>query len=111
MTGVKCVRCPHRAVQRHHVIYGQELRRHGGPALLRDDRGRVPICKRCHERHHQRVDPLPAWVLPDEVFEFTLEVLGAGPGFEYLRRRYGGDDPRLESLRLEADGQTTPQTA
>ena len=30
--------------------------------------------------------------------EFAREVLGAGPAYEYLRRRYAGQDPRLDAL-------------
>lgn len=98
--GTRCVGCSLRAVQRHHAVYEQEVRREGGS--VKDDRNLVPVCKRCHERHHQRVVPLESYRLPDAVFEFARELLGAGAAYEYLRRRYAGSDPRLESLLLEA---------
>jgi hypothetical protein len=39
-------------------------------------------------------------MLPDSVFEFAAEVLGAGYGYEYLRRRYDGHDVRHERMLL-----------
>jgi hypothetical protein len=42
---------------------------------------------------------------PDSVYEFAEETLGAGPAYEYLRRRYAGPDARLDGLlvRYTAD--------
>jgi hypothetical protein len=96
--GVKCAAgCGRRGVQQHHAVYEQEIRRRGG--RLRDPRVLVPLCVRCHERHHSRVAPLPLWRLPDGVFEFAVELLGAGGAHEYLARRYAGGDPRHDALR------------
>ncbi len=108
---MRCVcGCGRRGRQRHHVVYCQELRRvarqvAGGPPnvalemeLERDARNLVWVAVDCHAGHHARSAQLPLRVLPDSVFEFAAEVLGAGPAYEYLRRRYAGEDPRLEAL-------------
>jgi hypothetical protein len=92
--------CGQRGVQKHHVIYEQHLRPLTRPearrTLLRDSRNLV---------HHQRGRPFTLAALPDTVYEFAEEVLGAGPAYEYLRRRYAGPDARLDGLlvRCEAD--------
>lgn len=90
-------RCTARAVHRHHVVYEQHVERAGGD--LRDPRNLVGLCVRCHlGGQHQRQAPLPIAVLPDAVFEFAVELLGAGAAFEYLARRYAGRDPRHDAL-------------
>jgi hypothetical protein len=114
-------KCSARATARHHVVYKQELKRRwvsdirqwiDDPAVVRvpwrklrdlydDERNLVPVCNRCHARTHSGVARLPLWVLPDSVYEFALELLGPGPAYEWLRRRYDGGDPRLDAL-LEA---------
>jgi hypothetical protein len=63
-----------------------------------DLRNLVDVAHDCHGAHHARARPLPLWRLPDSVFEFARELLGAGKAYEYLRRRYCGADPRLEAL-------------
>lgn len=88
--------CGNRAVHRHHVVYVQELRRAGGSP--RDRRNLVLVAHDCHGGHHNRSHPYALRVLPDSVFEFAAEVLGPGPAFEYLKRRYSGDDVRLDAL-------------
>ena len=107
---MNCVACPAPAVQRHHVVYEQELRRlwrhaerrglpiHSLAALTSDARNIVPVCMRCHARHHSAFKPLPLRALPDSVFEFAADVLGAEPAYEYLRRRYENPDSRLGAL-------------
>lgn len=101
----ECVMCGLPSVQDHHVVYVQELRRVRSEApktaLREDDRNLVPVCLGCHAQHHNRAAPFPLSILPDSVFEFAREVLGVGPAYEYLRRRYIGEDPRLMEL-LEA---------
>lgn len=99
----------------HHVVYQQHIKkllleRHRernvpGPLdlvleerLLNDKRNLVPISRKCHAAHHNASKRLPLRVLPDSVFEFARELLGAGAAFEYLRRRYAGNDPRLDAL-------------
>jgi hypothetical protein len=112
MTDAPCINCGHRAVQLHHVVYEQELmrryaqgRHRDGPtrsSLRKDQRNLVPVCKRCHERHHSRFSPLFLLQLPDSVFEFATEVMGPGAAYEYLSRRYRGTDPRLSALLEES---------
>lgn len=87
----------------HHVVYQQELRRIGREPgrdliLCADRRNMVPVGASCHAKHHSRQKPYVLRRLPDSVFEFAREVLGGGPAYEYLRRRYVGEDPRLEAL-------------
>lgn len=88
----------------HHVVYQQELRwvakrlRVAARGLLDDPRNLVPITFDCHGRHHSGARRFELARLPDSVFEFAAEVLGVGPGYEYLRRRYAGEDPRLDAL-------------
>jgi hypothetical protein len=89
-------KCHARAVHHHHVLYRQIIRRHHGDET--DERNLIPLCFRCHERHHNRVAPLPLWALPDSVYEFAAELLGHGPAYEELRRRYRDGDPRLDAL-------------
>jgi hypothetical protein len=104
-------------VQLHHVVYQQELRniaRGFDPdafvremhlkALRGDRRNLVPVGPLCHAAHHNRSRPLRLSQMPDSVFEFAVEHLGAGPAYEYLRRRYAGNDARLEAL-LSAHGE------
>lgn len=88
-----CVLCGRRAVHMHHVVYQQFIRGHE-----KDDRNMVPVCFRCHERHHSRTCVFSLGLLPDSVFEFAAEVLGPGPAYERLRRTYRGEDRRLTAL-------------
>lgn len=98
-------------MQLHHAVYRQELRRiarertAAGPPdvaweliLVTDRRNLVPLGPKCHAAHHGRSRPLPMHRLPDSVFEFAGEVLGAERAYEYLRRRYAGGDPRHDAL-------------
>jgi hypothetical protein len=78
----------------HHVVYQQHI----GVALRGDSRNMVPVAAGCHAKHHSRQAPYELRLLPDSAFEFALEVLGPGPAYEYLRRRYAGEDGRLEAL-------------
>lgn len=89
--------CRRRAAHAHHVVYRQELRWHRGDPD--DDRNLVPLCLACHGAHHNRQAPLPLRVLPDGAFAFAEDLLGAGAAYEYLRRRYAGEDMRLDALR------------
>ena len=91
-----CVLCGRRAVHMHHCVYEQHCRGHE-----KDERNLVPVCQRCHERHHQRVLVFSLGLLPDSVFEFAEEVLGWGPAYEYFRRYYRGEDRRLVALLKE----------
>lgn len=92
--------CGAKAVHAHHAVVESLVKRHGGD--LRDGRNLVPLAVRCHLNHHARARPLPLAVLPDSVFEFARELLGAGPAWSYLGRVYTGRDPRLDALLEEA---------
>lgn len=102
MSSRRCVcGCGRRGVQKHHVVYVQELRRAGPDrfeVLRVDPRNLVPVAPGCHAAHHARSVAFPVRVLPDSVFEFAAELLGGPAAFEYLSRRYRGGDPRLEAL-------------
>lgn len=91
--------CEQRSVHRHHVVTRQAMRSKN--ARLDDPRNLVDVDFRCHWAHHNRSRPYALAMLPDSVFEFARETLGAGPAYEYLRRYYAGDDARLDAL-LEA---------
>lgn len=95
MSRGRCVACNGRGVHRHHVIYAQAVEREGGNVA--DDRNLVWVCFTCHGNHHGRSKPLDLGMLPDSVFEFAGQLLGPA-GFDYLRRRYVGEDARLEAL-------------
>lgn len=86
--------------QAHHVVYQQRVRSAGGdPGDLRN---LILVGDDEHERHHNRSRPFPLTRLPDSAFEFAAELLGRGSAYNYLRRRYAGDDPRLANLLLES---------
>jgi hypothetical protein len=90
------------------VIYAQHLVREAQTTAqarqwVKDERNLVPIALWCHSRHHSRQEPLRADLLPDSVYEFAEETLGAGPAYVWLRRRYRGEDVRLNGLLERAD--------
>lgn len=87
--------CGQRAVHRHHAVYKQAVEREGGD--VDDDRNFVWVAFVCHGNHHGRSRPYELAMLPDSVYEFAGELLGAF-GHDYLRRRYAGEDARLEAL-------------
>lgn len=95
MTGACICGCGKKGQQLHHAIYAQEARRYGAE---RDPRNLVPVTRRCHEKHHTRTRPFDLSMLPDSVYEFAAEVMGDGPAFVYLSRRYRGGDDRLDAL-------------
>lgn len=80
----------------HHCFYKQMLRREGGD--IWDPRNRFVLCRDCHKEHHGRRMPIALTSLPDSVYEFGVELLGPGAAYEYLRKRYRGQDPRLDAL-------------
>lgn len=90
--------CGRQAAHLHHVVYQQHI-----DVVARDDpRNLVPVAFTCHGAHHGRSRPLSLHMLPASAFAFASEQLGAGYAYEYLRRRYSGDDLRLERLLEEA---------
>lgn len=105
-----------KGLHRHHCVTQQRLRqvarertRVAGDrvlheaALVTDPRNIVLVAFRCHQAHHAAGPKLALSVLPDSVFEFAADVLGAGPAYEYLARHYHGGDPRLDALLEVAD--------
>lgn len=98
--------CGRRDGHDHHVVYRQELKHHATREqsfrrLETDRRNMVRVAFDCHGAHHMGARRLRLSVLPDPVFEFAGELLGAGAAYEYLRRRYAGDDSRLDALLAE----------
>lgn len=81
----------------HHIVYRQHVEREGGDAW--DLRNALTICSVCHASHHAHGRLLiPLLALPDAAYGFAVDLLGAEAAFMYLRRRYGGEDPRLGAL-------------
>lgn len=104
--------CKQPASKPHHVIYQQELRRIARTsvldqpgnaealmyALVKDWRNLVPVAVACHARHHSGIVRYELERLPDSVYGFAVEVMGAGRAYEFLNRRYAGTDWRLDAL-------------
>ena len=94
----RCELCKLRAAkQGHHVVYKQELRKRHWP--LYDLRDQMALCDQCHGDHHSANGKIPLSALSDRALDFAFGLLGAH-AFDYLHRRYSGDDPRLKQ-RLE----------
>lgn len=86
----------------HHVVYRQEVERVGGEVW--DPRNSLTLCDGCHSSHHRRGSRIvPLSVLRDENYEYAAELLGREAAYEYLRRRYVGEDPRLNALLYPED--------
>lgn len=94
-----CRRCPTRLgrVDLHHVVYEQHVRRAGGDVY--DPRNGLTLCGVCHATHHGQLDrgKVALSVLRDENYDFAFELLGPA-AYDYLRRHYSGEDPRLDAL-------------
>lgn len=97
----ECI-CGQPAVQFHHVVYQQHVRRafrgqHPSNTtpeyaecikkLLSDRRNMLPLCYDCHRRHHNRVAPISRSDLPDAAVLYAEELLGDYAD-DYLRRYY-----------------------
>jgi hypothetical protein len=102
--------CCDRAVHLHHICYAAELTKihrtciRDGKAtrplkvLLADERNLAAAAFICHGSHHAASQRYRLWMLPDSAFEFAAEVMGAERAHDWLARRYGGEDPRLDAL-------------
>jgi hypothetical protein len=79
----------------HHAgVEKQELKRRGIP--LWDPDNALRLCVICHWRHHYEPGfRLPLSVLREENIRFAFGVLDAG-AYDYLSRRYRGQDSRIE---------------
>lgn len=78
----------------HHVVYQQELSRLGVGLWHPDNALRVLIL--VHGRHHNAFERIPLLKLRDENIAYAFSIMGARAD-NWLRRRYSGDDARLES--------------
>jgi hypothetical protein len=88
----------------HHVIEKQELERRG--LWKWDPRGALRLCKGalgCHDQHTYKGgdDRVPLAKLTTENVDYAFEVLGAF-AYDYLKRRYSGEDSRVERRLEEA---------
>lgn len=93
--------CRERARDPHHVVYRNKLEKVGQPQWDPDDG--LPLCRPCHHAHHYAPGgELPLTCLGDENIAFAFRTLGAH-AFDYLRRRYAGHDPRLDSHLAAAE--------
>lgn len=86
--------CNARAVHRHHVVFRQHVLRAGGDR--HDPANMATLCLEHHVSVHARQD-LPMVALSDAAIRFATDLLG--PAAEsYIRRRYSGDDPRVDAI-------------
>jgi hypothetical protein len=95
----------------HHVVYEQHVRANGGDPY--DPDNSLTLCVRCHASHHKSSvnrEHLPLAVLRDENFDYAARLYGTLAAFDYLRRRYAGEDERLKVL-LEVAVRPTPSAA
>lgn len=91
--------CGGRAIHQHHVVYRRHVEREHGDRWHPDNA--LGLCVVHHgDAHGTR--RLPVGVLRDANFAFSVALLGADRAYEYLRRRYTGDDARLSAL-LDAE--------
>jgi hypothetical protein len=58
----------------HHILYQQELRKHGHSDLLWDLRNRLVVEYRKHERHHSGAEPIKMSELSLENVQFAEEL-------------------------------------
>jgi hypothetical protein len=106
----KCANCPSTGPwHAHHAgVYEQKLRELG--RRLWDPDNALRLCVRCHmAHHHSRSGRLSLSVLREENIRYAFEALGI-PADAYLRRRYRGNDPRLDR-ELERCQATQPGNA
>lgn len=102
MNRLACHKCKtKKSAHRHHVIYEQELDRRGLPK--HDRRNLMGLCPGCHWNHHHGpyANKIPLGLLTDENLQYAFESLGAF-AYDYLKRRYAGDDGRLDEMLEEA---------
>ena len=74
---------PIRGYVAHHVLYQQELRKHGHSDLLWDLRNRLVVEHRKHERHHSGSKPIKRSELSQDNLDFAEEL-----GLTYLIERH-----------------------
>ena len=77
----------------HHVVFEQEIVRLGLPRW--NTMNVLRLCKTCHHHHHDGTQwKLPLTALRKNNYAFAFRVMGER-AFDYLRRHYSGEDPRL----------------
>lgn len=93
----------------HHVVERQELRRRGLPEW--DTRNALRLCQilgavggNCHSGQSTGLRRVRLDQLRDENLEYAFEALGAFAYF-YLRRRYVGEDSRVEAAYMQASAE------
>lgn len=91
--------------QAHHVVQVTHIKPYSEePQVLYDPRNALRLCNdisgsNCHGNHHNGGDKrVPLSALRDENYDYAVELLGVGPAYDYLRRYYRGEDPRLKAL-------------
>lgn len=100
--GVPCRLCGHRAVQQHHIVYQQHIRRDGGN--LSAKRNLRPVCWDCHERHHNRSAVIRVSQLLDTELDWAFTLMGPA-AYDYFRRYYDpAGDTRLDGLLEQFSG-------
>ncbi len=90
-------------LQNHHIISRSKLKAEIKDKahlrrVLKDPRNELWISKGVHDNHTLKARKIALEDLPSAVFEFGVEVIGAGKTYNYLRREYAGGDPRLDNL-------------
>lgn len=95
--GVRCAMCGPSTYRMalHHICYAQHVRAEGGDRW--DPRNALTLCASCHAKHHHGT-PVALALLPDAAFAFVAELLGPDKAYNYLARRYAGEDARLDAL-------------
>jgi hypothetical protein len=89
---LRCRHCAKGHAHNHHVVLEQHVIRCGGDRWHPDNA--LALCRRCHlPLAHAR--KLPLTTLRDENLDFAFNLLGSH-AYDYMRRRYAGDDPRLD---------------
>lgn len=80
----------------HHVVYEQHVRAKGGDRW--DPDNSLTLCFVCHSSHHRKGRyTVPLIALRDENYAFAFDLMGPA-AYDYLRRYYVGEDPRLDAL-------------
>jgi hypothetical protein len=88
--------------QAHHVIELQECKAKGAP--LYSTRNALRLCigaGSCHGGQHT-IKRVRLACLTDDNLEFAFQYLGAY-AYDYLRRRYDGEDARVDALLNEIE--------
>lgn len=78
------------AFHAHHVVREEDVQ----TLDPHDDRNALRILPSVHWDHHWGNEKIPLTALLDENLAFAYQELGPG-AYDYLRRRYVGEDPRV----------------